>query len=137
MVLLFCRFGNMVAFFRYSPINILTVFLPPSMLEFNSHPQPEWIRTEAAEVTLRNILRSFDICKWLKLIYFSVCGILQLMGKMRTMYEEVSVMIKRMEEKSILLGASELQSRIMGLKDQLVKEKDEYDVSISLLKNLV
>ncbi|KAL0801498.1 hypothetical protein Bca101_056674 [Brassica carinata] len=100
----FYGFGNMVAFFRYSPINILTVFLPPSMLEFNSHPQPEWIRTEAAE----------------------------LMGKMRTMYEEVSVMIKRMEEKSILLepeqpGASELQSRIMGLKDQLAKEKDEYD----------
>ncbi|XP_013591628.1 PREDICTED: putative 1-phosphatidylinositol-3-phosphate 5-kinase FAB1C isoform X2 [Brassica oleracea var. oleracea] len=100
----FYGFGNMVAFFRYSPINILTVFLPPSMLEFNSHPQPEWIRTEAAE----------------------------LMGKMRTMYEEVSVMIKRMEERSSLLapeqpGASELQSRIMGLKDQLVKEKDEYD----------
>lgn len=40
----------MVAFFRYSPINILTVFLPPSMLEFNSHHQQEWIRTEAAEV---------------------------------------------------------------------------------------
>ena len=48
------------------------------------------------------------------------------MGKMRTMYEEVSVMIKRMEERSSLLapeqpGASELQSRIMGLKAQLVK----------------
>ncbi|KAJ0241157.1 putative 1-phosphatidylinositol-3-phosphate 5-kinase FAB1C [Hirschfeldia incana] len=100
----FYGFGNMVAFFRYSPINILTVFLPPSMLEFNSHPQQEWIRTEAAE----------------------------LMGKMRTMYEEVSGMIKRLEERSSLLdpeqpGASELQSRIMGLKDQLVKEKDEYD----------
>ncbi|CAH8308412.1 unnamed protein product [Eruca vesicaria subsp. sativa] len=100
----FYGFGNMVAFFRYSPINILTVFLPPSMLEFNSHPQQEWIRTEAAE----------------------------LMGKMRTMYDEVSSMIKRMEEKSSLLeseqpGASELHGRIMGLKDQLVKEKDEYD----------
>ncbi|KAF8098677.1 hypothetical protein N665_0261s0042 [Sinapis alba] len=100
----FYGFGNMVAFFRYSPINILTVFLPPSMLEFNSHPQQEWIRTEAAE----------------------------LMGKMRTMYEEISSMIKRMEERSSLLepeqpGASELQSRIMGLRDQLMKEKDEYD----------
>lgn len=47
----------MVAFFRYSPINILTVFLPPSMLEFNSHPQPEWIRTEAAEVGFKKHLR--------------------------------------------------------------------------------
>ncbi|CAA7052278.1 unnamed protein product [Microthlaspi erraticum] len=100
----FYGFGNMVAFFRYSPINILTVFLPPSMLEFNSHHQQEWIRTEAAE----------------------------LMGKMRTMYEEISVMLNRMEERSSLLEpeqseASDLQSRVMGLKDQLVKEKDEYD----------
>ncbi|CAN7123052.1 unnamed protein product [Brassica rapa subsp. narinosa] len=100
----FYGFGNMVAFFRYSPINILTVFLPPSMLEFNSHPQPEWIRTEAAE----------------------------LMSKMRTMYAEISGMLNRMEEKSSLLEpehseASDLQSRITGLKDQLVKEKDEYN----------
>uniref|UniRef100_A0A1J3DVW4 1-phosphatidylinositol-3-phosphate 5-kinase n=1 Tax=Noccaea caerulescens TaxID=107243 RepID=A0A1J3DVW4_NOCCA len=100
----FYGFGNMVAFFRYSPINILTVFLPPSMLEFNSHHQQEWIRAEAAE----------------------------LMGKMRTMYEEITVMLNRMEERSSLLDpeqseAFDLQSRVMGLKDQLVKEKDEYD----------
>ncbi|CAA0328812.1 unnamed protein product [Arabidopsis thaliana] len=100
----FYGFGNMVAFFRYSPINILTVLLPPSMLEFNSHPQQEWIRTEAAE----------------------------LVGKMRTMYTEISDMLNRMEEKSSLLEpehseACDLHSRIIGLIDQLVKEKDEYD----------
>ncbi|EFH63602.1 predicted protein [Arabidopsis lyrata subsp. lyrata] len=100
----FYGFGNMVAFFRYSPINILTVLLPPSMLEFNSHPQQEWIRTEAAELA----------------------------GKMRTMYAEISGMLNRMEEKSSLLEpeqseACDLQSRVIGLKDQLVKEKDEYD----------
>ncbi|KFK41525.1 hypothetical protein AALP_AA2G140900 [Arabis alpina] len=100
----FYGFGNMVAFFRYSPINILTVFLPPSMLEFNSHPQPEWIRTEAAEI----------------------------MRKMRNMYEEISSMLNRMEEKCSLLEpehseASDLHSRIIGLKEQLLKEKDEYD----------
>lgn len=59
----------------------------------------------------------------------------QLMGKMRTMYEEISVMLNRMEERSSLLDpeqseASDLQSRVLGLKDQLVKEKDEYDVSV-------
>ncbi|KAG7586624.1 Phosphatidylinositol-4-phosphate 5-kinase core [Arabidopsis thaliana x Arabidopsis arenosa] len=100
----FYGFGNMVAFFRYSPINILTVLLPPSMLEFNSHPQQEWIRTEAAELA----------------------------GKMRTMYAEISGMLNRMEEKSSLLEpeqseSCDLQSRVIGLKDQLVKEKDEYD----------
>ncbi|VVA94877.1 unnamed protein product [Arabis nemorensis] len=92
----FYGFGDMVAFFRYSPINILTVFLPPSMLEFNSHQQPEWIRTEAAE----------------------------LMRKMRTMYTEISGMLNHLEEKSSLLEpeqseVSDLQSRIIGLKDQL------------------
>ncbi|ESQ28102.1 hypothetical protein EUTSA_v10018002mg [Eutrema salsugineum] len=111
----FYGFGNMVAFFRYSPINILTVFLPPSMLEFNSHPQQDWIRTEAAE----------------------------LMSKMRSMYAEISGMLNRMEEKSSLLEAdqseaSDLQSRIVGLKDQLVKEKDEYDDALQpiFLENL-
>lgn len=60
--------------------------------------------------------------------------ILQLAGKMRTMYAEISGMLNRMEEKSSLLEpeqseACDLQSRVIGLKDQLVKEKDEYDVS--------
>lgn len=44
----------MVAFFRYSPIDILSVHLPPSELEFNGHVQPEWIRKEAIEVLLRS-----------------------------------------------------------------------------------
>lgn len=71
----------------------------------------------------------------LKLIYFLFCCILQLMGKMRTMYAEISGMLNRMEEKSSLLEpeqseASDLQSRVIGLREQLVKEKDEYDVSI-------
>ena len=46
------RFGSMVAFFRYSPIDILSVHLPPAMLEFNGHVQQEWIRKEASEVLL-------------------------------------------------------------------------------------
>ncbi|XWS34509.1 hypothetical protein CRYUN_Cryun21dG0044500 [Craigia yunnanensis] len=45
----FYGFGNMVAFFRYSPIDILSVHLPPSMLEFSGDVQQEWIRKEAAE----------------------------------------------------------------------------------------
>jgi 1-phosphatidylinositol-3-phosphate 5-kinase len=42
----------MVAFFRYSPIDILSVHLPPSVLEFNGRVHHEWIRKEAAEVSL-------------------------------------------------------------------------------------
>lgn len=40
----------MVAFFRYSPIEILTVHLPPSMIEFDNHIQDDWIQKQAAEV---------------------------------------------------------------------------------------
>lgn len=43
----------MVAFFQYSPIYILSVHLPPSVLEFG-HIQEEWIRKEAGEVLLQN-----------------------------------------------------------------------------------
>lgn len=39
----------MVAFFRYSPIDILSVHLPPLKLEFNGLQQ-EWLRKEAAVV---------------------------------------------------------------------------------------
>lgn len=45
----------MVAFFRYSPIDILSVHLPPSVLEFNGHFQPDWIRKEAIEVLFRSL----------------------------------------------------------------------------------
>lgn len=47
--LMYNRFGSMIAFFRYSPIDILSVHLPPSVLEFG-HIQEEWIRKEAEEV---------------------------------------------------------------------------------------
>lgn len=39
-----------MAFFRYSPIDILSVCLPPLMLDFNGHVQQEWLRKEAGEV---------------------------------------------------------------------------------------
>ena len=48
------RFGSMVVFFRYSPIDIHNVHLPPTMLEFNGIAQQEWTRKEAAEVLFKN-----------------------------------------------------------------------------------
>lgn len=41
----------MVAFFRYTPIDILSVRLPPLTLEFSGYTEQEWLRKEAAEVT--------------------------------------------------------------------------------------
>lgn len=52
-LLSFDSFGNMVAFFRYSPINILSVRLPPSILEFGGPGEQSWIRKEAYEVLIK------------------------------------------------------------------------------------
>ena len=44
------RYGNMVAFFRYSPVDILSVNLPPSILDFNCRNPQEWLKRVAIEV---------------------------------------------------------------------------------------
>ncbi|KAH7840020.1 hypothetical protein Vadar_011497 [Vaccinium darrowii] len=93
-------FGSMVAFFRYSPIDILSVHLPPSVLEFNGHLQQKWIRKEAAE----------------------------LLSKMEALYKDLSAVLNSIEhalgfEKS---NASELRDHIMELKDLLIKESSDY-----------
>ncbi|OMO60574.1 Chaperonin Cpn60/TCP-1 [Corchorus capsularis] len=100
----FYGFGNMVAFFRYSPIDILSVQLPPSMLEFSGDIQQEWIRKEAAE----------------------------LMVKMDMFYAEVSDLLNSIEQKCNSAGCQssndcELLNHIMELRDQLQKERNEYN----------
>lgn len=40
----------MVAFFRYSPVDILSVNLPPSVLCFNRHSPQDWTKMVAVEV---------------------------------------------------------------------------------------
>ncbi|KAL8052963.1 hypothetical protein ABFS82_05G040000 [Erythranthe guttata] len=46
----FYGFGNMVAVFQYSPVNILDVCLPPPILEFCCATEHSWIRNEATEL---------------------------------------------------------------------------------------
>ncbi|XP_030956579.1 putative 1-phosphatidylinositol-3-phosphate 5-kinase FAB1C isoform X2 [Quercus lobata] len=97
-------FGSMVAFFRYSPIDILSVHLPPSVLEFNGHVQYEWTRKEAAE----------------------------LVRKMETLYAEISDVLDSLEEKCKAFGnecsdTNDLQGHIMELKDLLKKERNDYN----------
>ncbi|GMI81351.1 FORMS APLOID AND BINUCLEATE CELLS 1B [Hibiscus trionum] len=48
----FYGFGRMVACFRYASIDVHSVYLPPSKLEFNYDNQ-EWIHSEANEVSNR------------------------------------------------------------------------------------
>ncbi|KAL4319547.1 hypothetical protein GQ457_18G022830 [Hibiscus cannabinus] len=86
------KFDNMVAFFRYSPIDILSVHVPPSTLEFSGNIQHEWTRKEAAE----------------------------LMVKMEMLYSEVSDSLDSIEQK--IDSANDLQNHIMELKEQMQKE---------------
>ncbi|XP_010259723.1 PREDICTED: putative 1-phosphatidylinositol-3-phosphate 5-kinase FAB1C [Nelumbo nucifera] len=97
-------FGSMVAFFRYSPIDILSVRLPPSVLEFNAHIQQEWVRQEAIE----------------------------LLNKMEFLYAEIFDVLHSIEQKGISFGyeltnMSEFHSHIIELKELLKKERNEYD----------
>ncbi|XP_039065398.1 putative 1-phosphatidylinositol-3-phosphate 5-kinase FAB1C [Hibiscus syriacus] len=94
----FYGFGNMLAFFRYSPITILSVHLPLSMLEFGEDVQQEWIRREAAE----------------------------LMVKMEMLYAEISDVLDSIELKSKSSNVSELSNHIMELRDQIRKERIDY-----------
>ncbi|KAK6131712.1 hypothetical protein DH2020_034509 [Rehmannia glutinosa] len=48
----FYGFGRMVACFRYAPINVHSVYLPPPKVEFNYYKQ-EWIQKEFDEVRSR------------------------------------------------------------------------------------
>ncbi|KAL7001012.1 1-phosphatidylinositol-3-phosphate 5-kinase [Sarracenia purpurea var. burkii] len=96
-------FGSMVAFFRYSPIDILSVRLPPSMLEFNGYGQHEWIRKETTEF----------------------------LSKMEALYKELSGVLDSIKQNIISLryeksDASELHAHIMDLRHLLIKESRDY-----------
>ncbi|XP_043694899.1 putative 1-phosphatidylinositol-3-phosphate 5-kinase FAB1C isoform X2 [Telopea speciosissima] len=100
----FYGFGSMVAFFRYSPIDILSVHLPPSVLEFNSHIQQRWVQKEAVEVS----------------------------KKKDYLYSEIFDVLQSIENKSTYVGheptdMAEFHNRVMELKELLSKEKNEYD----------
>ncbi|XP_038994100.1 putative 1-phosphatidylinositol-3-phosphate 5-kinase FAB1C isoform X2 [Hibiscus syriacus] len=93
----FYGFGNMVAFFRYSPIDILSVCVPPSTLEFGGNIQREWTKKEATE----------------------------LMVKMEMLYSEVSDVLNSIEQK--ISSASDLQNHIMELREQMQQEINNYN----------
>ncbi|KAK4409690.1 putative 1-phosphatidylinositol-3-phosphate 5-kinase FAB1C [Sesamum angolense] len=96
----FYGFGSMVAFFRYCPINILSVRLPPSVLEFGGPCEQSWIRKEAYE----------------------------LLSKARALYAEISRVLEEVKSKcssSIdeFADASELHNHVLELNSMLSGKK--------------
>ncbi|KAK1314229.1 putative 1-phosphatidylinositol-3-phosphate 5-kinase FAB1C [Acorus calamus] len=94
----------MVAFFRYSPTDILSVHLPPSSLEFSSHTQQEWVMKESVEIS----------------------------GKMESLYAEVFDALHSLEQKNATSGyesskAIDFHNNIMELKELLKSERNKYE----------
>ncbi|KAJ4961972.1 hypothetical protein NE237_021882 [Protea cynaroides] len=97
-------FESMVAFFRYAPIDVLSVQLPPSVLEFNGNVQQRWVQKEAEEFS----------------------------KKKDTLFAEIVDVLQSIEKKSINVvhepvDMTEFHNRVMELKEDLKKGKDEYD----------
>ncbi|XP_028781474.1 putative 1-phosphatidylinositol-3-phosphate 5-kinase FAB1C [Neltuma alba] len=100
-------FGSMVAFFRYSPIDILSVHLPPLVMEFD-HIQEEWIRKESRE----------------------------LLSNVETLYREISDVLESLEKKSPFPADScDIHNHITGLKDMLREERNDYQSLLQSAKS--
>ncbi|KAK6146796.1 hypothetical protein DH2020_020665 [Rehmannia glutinosa] len=98
------RFGSMIAFFQYSPINILSVRLPPSILEFCGPGEQSWMRKEASE----------------------------LLSKAEDLYAEISAVLQEINSRSLssmheFSDASELHRHVLELNDMLANEKKYYN----------
>ncbi|KAI3497845.1 hypothetical protein L1887_33429 [Cichorium endivia] len=93
----FYGLGSMVVFFRYSPIDILSVRLPPSVLQFTGHVQQDWLKKEVSE----------------------------LLSKTKSLYNEIYDVLHRVKENEVS-DSSELSKHIEELKDLLITERDVY-----------
>ncbi|KAK9074536.1 hypothetical protein SSX86_007134 [Deinandra increscens subsp. villosa] len=101
----FYGLGSMVVFFRYSPIDILSVRLPPSVLQFSGHVQQGWLKKEVTE----------------------------LLNKTKALYAEISDVLHESKHESISDGGEhgdsdtiELNKQIEELNKDLIKERDVY-----------
>ncbi|KAL5231559.1 hypothetical protein ABZP36_030335 [Zizania latifolia] len=98
----FYGYGNMIAFFRYSPVDILSVNLPPSVLDFNCQNQ-DWMRRIA----------------------------LEMFNKMESLHSEVYDFLRRnemsvtSEDEPVKTG---FQRQIIEMKDLLKMERNGYEI---------
>lgn len=110
----FFGFGSTVAFFRYSPINIFSVRLPPSVLEFSAGEQ-SWTRKEASELLSKA-----------ELLYANISDVLQ------EMENKISSSIHKLydtnnnvsELKHILANEMEYYRDLLQLADKDIQQHD-------------
>ncbi|MCL7043543.1 hypothetical protein MKW94_010909 [Papaver nudicaule] len=107
----FYGFGNMVACFRYASIDVHSVYLPPSVLDF-SYENPEWVQKEVNEVVDRAELLFTEVLNALRQIAVKRIG---------TLSNKVA----------------ESRRHIGDLEDLLQKEKVEFEDSLHKILNRV
>ncbi|CAN4085113.1 unnamed protein product [Withania somnifera] len=103
----FYGFGKMVACFRYASIDVHSVYLPPSKLDFNYENQ-EWIQHEVNEVIFRAELLFAEVLNAIRLLVKSRSG-KQLNGSMIV---------------------PEARRQISDLEGMLQKEKEEFEETL-------
>ncbi|KAL5222683.1 hypothetical protein ABZP36_027396 [Zizania latifolia] len=98
----FYGYGNMVAFFRYSPVDILSVNLPPLVLDFDCQNR-DWMRRMALEI----------------------------FNKMESLHSEVYDFLRH-NEKSVTSEdepvKTGVQRQIVEMKDLLKMERNRYEI---------
>ncbi|KAF9689837.1 hypothetical protein SADUNF_Sadunf01G0134000 [Salix dunnii] len=95
----FYGFGKMVACFRYASINVLTVYLPPSRVDFSFENQ-EWMQKEADEVVNQAELLLSEVLNALSQISEKRCKIEQLntgmkLPELRRQKAELELMLQK------------------------------------------
>ncbi|KAI3995400.1 hypothetical protein MKX01_040516 [Papaver californicum] len=105
----FYGFGNMVACFRYASIDVHSVYLPPSKLDF-SYENPEWVQKEVNQVVDRA-----------ELLFTGVLNALR------------QIAIKRIGTLSVKVAES--RRHIGDLEELLQKEKVEFEESLHKILN--
>ncbi|PIN21252.1 Phosphatidylinositol-4-phosphate 5-kinase [Handroanthus impetiginosus] len=109
----FYGFGKMVACFRYASIDVHSVYLPPSKLDFNYESQ-EWIEREFNEVAGRAELLFSEVLNALRLLVERKAGLGLLDGGKRV---------------------AETRRHIADLEGMLQKEKSEFEEALQKILN--
>ncbi|KAJ3694828.1 hypothetical protein LUZ60_000205 [Juncus effusus] len=100
--------GNMVAVFRYSPVDILAVNLPPAVMDFTNRVPIQWMRHQIS-----------DICGKADCLYMEIFSVLnRIENSMSTSHNETLI--------------SSIREKVSELRDEVQMEKDEYKVLLDL-----
>ncbi|KAG9141024.1 hypothetical protein Leryth_012606 [Lithospermum erythrorhizon] len=109
----FYGFGKMVACFRYASIDVHSVYLPPSKLDFNYENQ-DWIQNELNQVVGKAALMFSDVVNALRLLAERRPGIGELPNNMKV---------------------PKGRSQIADLESMLQKEMDDFEKLVEHIEN--